>query len=167
MPDTEPFAIRFLEALATYLSTEVQEGSEYFNTIGPGAVFIGRPEFDDNDPSTMLSILEVPIPDPQMRTPEWAPVTAGPWEIFIQGFTRQDPDRSATFRLKPAYRLQNDIRVALLKLKPARGAAGREPVLGFPEVDGLDLQRGVVRPHEQYSDLCYFWTPLTIHLVNA
>jgi hypothetical protein len=174
MPTEDPIQVRILTALQEYLETEIVEGDEYFFTLA-GQVHIGRMEFDDGDGLPLVSILEVPLPGEQWEIPRGAAVTAGPWEMFVQGWTREEDkgtQRTDRFNTVNAYRLKQDITRALLKLKnrldphPSTG----EPlgyVLGFKEIDNILVQRGTVRPDEERSGVCTFWTPLTLDLVGA
>lgn len=174
MPAQEPIHIRMLSELQTYLETEIVAGDEYWFTLA-GQVHIGRMEFDDGDGLPLVSILEVPLPGEQMEVPRGANITAGPWEMFIQGWTLEEENgtsRTDRFNTKNAYRLKADVTKALLKLKnkldphPSTG----EPlgyVLGFKEIENILVQRGTVRPDEERSGVCTFWTPLTLDLVGA
>ena len=174
MPTEEPIQARMLTALQTYLETEVVEGDDYFFTLA-GKVHVGRMEFDDSDGLPLVSILEVPLPGEQSEIPRGAAVLAGPWEMFIQGWTLEEENgtlRTDRFNSLNAYRLKQDVTKALLKLKnvldphPSTG----EPlgyVLGFREIENIRIQRGTVRPDDERSGVCTFWAPLTLDLVGA
>lgn len=174
MPAQEPIHILMLSELQSYLETEIVAGDEYWFTLA-GQVHIGRMEFDESDGLPLVSILEVPLPGEQTKVPRGANITAGPWEMFIQGWTLEEDNgtnRTDRFNTKNAYRLKQDVTKALLKLKnlldphPSTG----EPlgyVLGFKEIDDIIVHRGTVRPDEERSGVCTFWTPLTLDLVGA
>lgn len=164
MPDT-PIQISVLEAIQDRLES-ITKGDEYHFTL-KDRVFVGRPVFDENDPIPMISILEVPLPPEQRMVPKGSNLVSGKWELFIQGWVKEE-DRNSKFLTKQAYCLKQDVQRALLRERKNFDRVGvADPLFGCREIQDFHLDRGVVRPDEERSTTAFFWMPLTIDLATG
>jgi hypothetical protein len=156
----DPFKLRVLKALTAGLK-EITPDNGYVNDVSQ-AVFRGRLVFGDKDPLPMLSILEVPIPLEQMRSPETSTLSAGDWELMVQGFV-QDDYKNPT---DPAHVLLADVtqRLSLMRREAMQG----DDILGFKgAISDMVIGRGVVRPPDaEVSAKAYFWLSLTLKVVE-
>ena len=164
---TAPLQITILEAIRAALG-EIVAGPEYHFTIPAANVFIGRAQFDDSDPLPLISILEVPIPPEQLELSRGGPnVLAGRWELFVQGFIKDGP-KASRFLTQDAYRLKQDVLTRLLKEREKLDVVGQpEGLFGVRNIEDINVGRGVVRPDDERSGVCFFWTPLTINLIGG
>lgn len=155
----EPFRVRVLDALAAEIAT-IRDADGYWNNLFPVNVTWGRAIFGDRDPHPMISILEVPVPLDQKRTPPDGPYSSGPWELLVQGFAEDDK----FFPTRTAHRLMSDVK---RKLAIARRKTADYDLLGMRgQVTGLTIGAGVVRPPDEVSASAYFWLNLTLDLVE-
>lgn len=163
----EPIQMTILKAIRTSLGGIVA-GAQYFNTITENQVYIGRAQFDDSDPLPLISILEVPIPPEQMPMSRGgAVILAGKWELFVQGFVK-DGAKSERFLTQAAYELKQDVVTRLLEERRKLDVVGQpQGLFGVRNIEDIQVGRGVVRPDDERSGVCFFWTPLTINLVGG
>jgi hypothetical protein len=163
---TEPVQITILENIRTAL-TEIVAGADYFNTLTADQVHVGRAKFDETDTLPFVSILEAPIPPEQMKTSKGGAILAGKWELFVQGFVK-DGAKSEKFLTKDAYRLKQDVVTRLLQEREKLNVVGMpQKLFDVGNIEDIDVGRGVVRPDDERSGVCFFWTPLTINLVGG
>lgn len=167
-----PDELIILERLRTLLEETVIEGADngfggtFFNTI-QDCVYVGRPVFDDNDPVPLISILEVPLPDKQIKPPSRSGLgnLAGPWDLVVQGWAKNDRDPEDRIYNRETYCLRQDVHCALAQeRRKLDRAINREPLFGIPRIKDFYWERGVVRPDDERSDTSFFWFPLTIEL---
>jgi hypothetical protein len=151
----DPIRLRVLKGLSAALG-EISIAAGYKHDMAD-RVFRGRLMFGESDPIPMISILEVPIPPEQIRSPTDAPVAAGRWELTVQGWSNEDRENPTD----PAHLLLADMRkrLALAKKQVTDGAA-----FGITEITNLDIGPGVVRPPDETSSHAYCWLLLTITL---
>lgn len=128
------------------------------------AVFRGRTIFGDNDPETMLSLLEVPIPLDQAPAPGDSEFSNGVWELMLQGFTPDDHENPTD----PAHYFMADVKKVLAQEK--KKAYADEPedgIFGLGNfITGLRIGAGVVRPPDEISAKAYFWLTVELDLVE-
>jgi hypothetical protein len=124
-----------------------------------GRVYRGRVIFGERDPIPMLSILEVPLPLQQIVSPRDATVSAGGWDLMVQGFVEDDSKNPTD----PAHRLLADVKKRLVAEK-RRVTEGQ--VLGLTEISNMRIGPGVVRPPDEVSAKAYFWLSLVLEMVE-
>ena len=88
---SDPIRLRILKTLCELIATEVSTQKGCVNDL-TDAVFRGRDRFVDDDPCPMVSILEAPKQDVGATPPGDSAHYLGPWDLFIQGFVRDDRD---------------------------------------------------------------------------
>lgn len=127
-------------------------------------VFRGRSIFGSNDPLPALSILESPIPLDQLVSPADATVSAGPWELVIQGFFEDDKDNPCD----RAYVGLADVkRYLALERKKANANRAEDAIFGLGRVViGMNIGQGVVRPPDEISAKAYFWLTLALDIAE-
>lgn len=133
------------------------------------AVFRGRALFGDNDPDTMLSIIEAPRPDPGASFGGGDEVRLESWSLLVQGWTKQDPVNP----VDPLYALLVEVegRLAQIVARDSMGQPAYPDVFFLPDADGrpqitsLQVQPPVVRPpsSEPVAKAC-FYLPLRVGL---
>lgn len=171
----DSYRLTVLKRLTALLSTTVitpVAGITLPNTLN-GLVFRGRAVFGDNDPPTMLSILESPRAgngsfgaDGQTRTEEWT--------LLVQGWCPEDKTNPSD----PIYSLLDDVervldRVTRLSRETGYPKYPSDFMLGSA-VDGdgklittFRVQPGVVRPPaEKISSRCFFYIPVQVGLAR-
>lgn len=158
---TEPRRLRILKAM-TVAFQEITPSNGYFSDLGsPGQVSRGRSIFGENDPLPMVSLLEPPLPPDRFPDPDESPVTAGRWDMVVQGFVQDDKDNPTD----PAHYLCADLlqRLALEKQKET----GPPYAFGFKQIRRLIIGPPVVRPPDNVvSARAYCWISLTIDLAE-
>jgi hypothetical protein len=133
-----------------------------------GAVFRGRSRFGENDPPTMLSILESPKPDFPLFAGENNAVRHEQWNLLLQGWAKEESDVPSSHPTDQTYRLIADVENQLRRLTATTdfGSAKYpdEYLLGRM-VSDINFGFGVVRPPtEQVSNKAFFYLPLRIGL---
>lgn len=162
---TDPFRLRVLKALTNCLAS-ITPANGYVHDLGPssrfpnGRVFRGRTMFGEETKVPFVSILEVPLPLDQMPAQEDATVSAGGWDIIIQGFVQDDEENPTD----PAHGLLAEVKKALILQK--KGKRRGEHIFGMREVYDLTVGPGTVRPPDDVSANAYFWMGLVIHMAE-
>lgn len=158
MANDDPFKLYLLKQLTTLIETvSILDG--YKNDLD-GKVFRGRSEFGESDPLPLISILEVPLPPDQLRSPLGSGELAGDYDLIIQGFVPDDPDHPTD----PAHYLMADIQSVLAKAKQEKERDGT--LLGNKRVIEMRVGPGVVRPPDDMSAVAHFWMTLTLNIVQ-
>ena len=158
-----PFRLRVLDGLTDCLAAIAAEEGVYTYTLA-NAVFRGRNLFGDDDPETMVSILEPPIGEDQLTAGEDGTSSTGAWVLHVQGFVKDDHDNPTD----PAHFLMADCKRALIlqRQRVYEKGAGQN-ILGMEgRVTDIKVGSGVVRPPDEVSDKAYFWLPITLGLVE-
>ncbi len=171
-PEVPPFKLLLLTAL-----TDTLKKVPALVDFDPGdgtmmqRVFRGRPWFGDNDPDTMVSVLEGTEPSADVFEPQPDNTTGEyDWTILVQGFVKDDPIHPTD----PAYYLMRAVRRVLAaekrRLKPGRHTVDPFGASTFsPQGCGLvniSIGPGVVRPADDVSSKAYFWMTLTLRIVE-
>lgn len=131
-----------------------------------GVVFRGRARFGDNDPSTMLSILESPRPAGAQYTDQ-NQARHESWLLLIQGWCPDDKDNPSD----PIYSLLDDVEKQLdkvIRTSPGTGMPKfpNEYMLGG-KITEFQVSPGVVRPPtENVSSRCFFYLPVQVGLAR-
>jgi hypothetical protein len=171
-PDALPLKLRILRTLTETFTTITPENGFVcdLSDFDPGdgvmtkRVYRGRAWFGDNDPETMLSILEGTTPaDEVAEPPVNAVVSEYWWDLLIQGWTPDDKESPTD----PAYLLLRDVRKRLA-LEKTRRIGSTRYILGYPEEQIVDLHfgPGVVRPADDVSDRAWFWLTLSLRIID-
>ncbi len=152
-----PLRLRILDRITTVLSNiSIENG---FAHDLKGKVFRGRMAFGDNDPETMVSILESPMAIQQMRNQHDNDLQAGPWEILIKGFVIDDMKNPTD----PAYMLMADVKKAMAMEKNRRD----KKILGFKNaITTMVIGAGVATPSDETSAKAYFWLTITLDVIE-
>lgn len=158
MATADPFRLHVLKQLTACLQ-EITEANGYAHTM-TDRVFRGRTIFGQETAVPFLSILEVPIPLDQLRMPGDSALSAGPWDLLVQGFVKDDPKNPTD----PAHLLMADVRkrLGMEKTKILDGT-----ILGMKSVTDMTIGPGVVRPPDaDVSSTAYFYLSVTLHLAE-
>lgn len=131
-----------------------------------GVVFRGRARFSDNDPPTMLSILESPRPggaqyggDGEARNEDWL--------LLIQGFCPDDKENPSD----PVYSLLDDVEKRLSRIVAISSGSGMptysEHYMLGRLITRFQMSPGVVRPPtENVSSKSFFYLPVQVGLAR-
>lgn len=141
-----------------------------FNHDLAGCVFRGRTLFGDDDPDTMVSIMEAPRPDPAALYTGGGEARIEGWNLLVQGWAKQDP----VHPVDPLYPLLADVEARLTQIiytAPGTGDPAYPQFYLLPDEDGnpritdLQIQPPVVRPpsSEPVAKAC-FYLPLRVGL---
>lgn len=131
-----------------------------------GVVFRGRARFGDNDPTTMLSILESPRPGGADYAGN-SEARNESWQLLIQGWCPDDKVNPSD----PVYSLLDDVERQLDRIVRSSGGTG------FPKysadymlgnlVSDFRVSPGVVRPPtENVSSKSFFYLPVQVGLAR-
>lgn len=131
------------------------------------AVFRGRSKFGEDDPETMVSILEAPKPDYGITAGELSQQRKEEWNLLLQGWCPDDelnPTDNAHEMMWEVEQLLNKV-VALDK--HGNPKYPNEYLLGR-QIANLAFGPGVVRPPtEGISSRAFFYLPVRISLVTS
>ena len=128
------------------------------------AVFRGRNRFSENDPSTMVSILENPRPD-YGNTVGDKTTRSETWPLMMQGWCPDDPQNPSD----NVYGLLDDVERHLARIIAEDKFTGTptfpaEYMLGNL-ITALEITPGVVRPPtDGISSRSFFYLPLRVGL---
>lgn len=138
-----------------------------------GRVFRGRAVFGDNDPRTMLSILESPRPAGANEI-DHGQARNEQWSLLIQGWTVDDKEHPSD----PVYALADEVERRLDRITRSGRGTG-EPL--YPEhymlgaaldgdgylITGFSKSAPVVRPPTpNVSERCFFYLPVQVGLAR-
>lgn len=151
-----PFRLKVLRALSSSLE-EINPINGYEHDMR-GAVKRGRLTFGPKDPLPMISILEAPIPLEVSRTRGDNVSSAGPWELLIQGFVKDDFDHPSD----PAHHLMAEVKAHLVKEKQRERGHNALSMQG--RIADMYIGQGSVRPPDEVSNKAFFWLTLTLHI---
>lgn len=163
----DPIKLQVLRALTTHL--EGIKGADYHDLDLTGAVFRGRNRYGEDDPSTMISILEAPRPDGGREAGDLGSSRSFEWELLLQGWTDDDPANPSD----PAYLLEDAIIKRLNMLREVHDSrTGMPGNPRYPDVyllgrliTNIDFGYGVVRPPtDNLSSKAYLYFPLKVGL---
>lgn len=138
-----------------------------------GRVFRGRLFFGDDDPKTMISILEAPRQIGSRYTDD-DQAKSGPWSLLIQGWCPEDKANPTD----SVYGLLDDVERRLGRIIALRGSDGRAK---YPEhymlgaslngdgylISGFQMGDSIVRPpQEGVSSKSFFYLPVQVGLAR-
>lgn len=159
-----PIRLEVLKRMSDLLATEINGTNGYVSDIG-GRVYRGRGFFGDETPLPALSILEAPLPLDQVPTARDNTAQAGPWELVVQGWVKDDRENPTD----PAHVLLADVKrcLALERKKTVNWSRPEDGIFGLGrEVTSLYIGPGVVRPPEEISAKAYFWLTITLDIAE-
>lgn len=131
------------------------------------SVFRGRSKFGEDDPETMVSILEAPKPDYGLTSGENGGHRKEEWNLLLQGWCPEDHDNPTD----PAHEMMWAVEQLLNKVIAVDGRSGNpkypaEYMLGN-KITGFAFGPGVVRPAtEGISNRAFFYLPVRVGLVT-
>lgn len=164
MPLDHPARLETLVRMANLLATTINGTNGYVSNV-EGRVYRGRLFFGDETPLPCLSILEAPIPLDQLPSAKDNAALAGPWELVVQGWVKDDRENPTD----PAHVLMADVKRCLAEERK-RGTNWRDPAEGLfglgRVVTALYIGPGVVRPPEEISSRAYFWLTITLDMAE-
>ena len=168
----DSYRLTVLKRLTTLLEGIVPSTEPTWDNM-VGRVFRGRAVFGDNDPRTMLSILESPRPQganaidhDQARTEQWS--------LLIQGWTVDDKANPSD----PVYALADEVETRLDRIT-RQGRGTGMPI--YPEhymlgaaldgdgylITGFTKGAPIVRPPTpNVSERCFFYLPAQVGLAR-
>lgn len=134
-----------------------------YGTSLSGKVYRGRPSFGSSDPSTMLSVMEAPLPveRPSKRPGQAKTVDIAPWDLLVQGWTPDDAQNPTD----PSYALAQAVQFILNRQVENKTKKG-EPLFGIKEISEISIGRPVVRPPDEISSKAYFWLGLSLVFIE-
>lgn len=159
----DPIKLQVLKALTAHL-----EGIEWNGSTLEGCVFRGRNRFGENDPETMLSLLEAPRPDIGRQGGELNQARSYTWDILLQAWTKDDENNPSD----PMYFLQEAIeqRLSMIIATDRHSGMGKFPGvyrLGNL-VHGFGYGPGVIRPPtDNISSKTFLYMPIRIDLADV
>jgi hypothetical protein len=156
---SDPFRLRVLMAITSAIE-EITPANGYTFDL-TGSVFRGRNIFGDDDPVPMICLLEAVDEETQIPSPVSSGMSAGPWDILIQGFVEDDRANPTD----PAHRLMAELKQRLV----AERMRNRPPnIFGMGgRVTDLTIGHGIVRPGgDDISPKAYFWLRITLTIVD-
>lgn len=159
---TNPIRLEIQKRLSDAIQ-EITIANGYLHDLA-GAVWRGRNVFGDETPVPAISILEAPIPIDQLPSAKDNENLAGPWELVIQGWVKDDRQNPTD----PAHILLADVkrRLALERVK-ASAFRDEDGILGLGRsVTALYIGPGVVRPPDEISSKAYFWLTITLDIAE-
>lgn len=160
MANPDPFRLRVLKALTAALQTITPANGYTFDLST--SVFRGRRVFGDNDPIPLVSILEAPVAESPLVSPEGGRQSKISWDLLLQGFVDDDYENPSD----PAHALLAEVKKALIAERRRTKQQGHILGMGSPMVD-LIIGSGVVRPPEEHiSEKAHFWMSVTIVFVE-
>lgn len=159
----DPIKLQILKALTTHL-----EGIEWNDSTLQGCVFRGRNRFGDNDPETMLSLLEAPRPDTGREGGEFSQARSYTWELLLQAWTKDDPENPSD----PMYFLQEVIEQRLGMIIATNSGSGFPTYPGIymlgRTIHGFRYGPGVIRPPtDNISSKTFLYMPIRIDLASV
>lgn len=151
-----PFRLRVLKALTILLEGVNPENG--FRHDLRGKVFRGRIRYGIDDPTTMISILEAPIPQEPIEAKGAKQSSAGMWELLIQGFVDEDRKHPSD----PAHKLMAEVKTALVRSKMTHRGHN---ILGMEgRIYEISIGQGTVRPADEPTSEAFFWLTLTLRI---
>jgi hypothetical protein len=158
MPLSHPFRLHVLRQLTACLK-QITPAGGYVHDLS-NKVYRGRTVFGSETEVPFVSILEVPIPLDQLSAPGDSALSAGGWDLLIQGFVEDDTKNPTD----PAHVLMADVRKRLgIERKRVRDFS----ILGMKEVTDMTIGPGVVRPPDaDISSKAYFYLSVTLNLAE-
>ena len=150
----DPFRLRVLKALSASLE-EVNPTNGYQHDMR-NRVFRGRIIYGPKDPLPMISILEAPIPLETLIARGAQHSSAGPWELLVQGFVKDDFQHPSD----PAHHLMAEVKAQLTKEK--RRDRGHNALGMSGRVAEMLIGQGSVRPPDEATDKAFFWLTVTL-----
>jgi hypothetical protein len=159
---TVPLRLEVLKRMSACLG-EIAIASGYKHDLA-GRVYRGRGLFGDETPIPCLSILEAPIPLDQLPSAKDNPKQAGPWELVVQGWVKDDRQNPTD----PAHVLLADVKKRLaIERKKTDWDQPEQGIFGLGQfVTALYIGPGVVRPPEEISSKAYFWLTITLDIAE-
>jgi hypothetical protein len=164
----DPNRLAVLKALTALLETVVPTAPtiEPALTSMEGLVFRGRNRFGDDDPKTMLSILEAPRPDSSLFTAE-NQARADDWLLLVQGWCPDDKANPSD----AVYFLMDDVENTLDRIIRVSPGTGYPKYPSDYMLGGLitrcQFGPGTVRPPtENISSKSFFYLPVRVGLAR-
>lgn len=166
----DSYRLKVLKRLTTHLETIAIADDYNFDLAGK--VFRGREFFGDQDPKTMISILEQPRPTTGIYAGENDSERLESWPLLIHGWTVDDKVNPTD----PLYQLMDDVEKCLARITATLKGSGYpkypdEYMLksdGEQLITGLTVSPGIVRPSSpNVSQFAFFYLPLYVGLVRS
>ena len=166
----DSYRLRVLKRLTAQLETISVDANYNFDL--EGKVFRGREVFGDQDPKTMISILEQPRVATGIYAGENDSDRLENWALLIHGWTTDDK----TNPTDPLYQLMDDVEKCLARVKATLKGSGYpkypdEYMLmddGEQLITDLTVSPGIVRPSSpNVSQFAFFYLPIYVGLVRS
>lgn len=137
-----------------------------YNYTLTGNVFRGRSRFGEDDPETMVSILEAPRPGGSTYTAE-GEARADEWLLLFQGWCPDDKTNPSD----PVYGLLDDVEKRLDRVMAISPGTGYPRFTEHYRLGGLiatmQVGQGVVRPPtENISSKSFFYLPVQVGIAR-
>jgi len=158
----DPLRLRIQKGLTTALE-EITPANGY-NFDLSGKVFRGRMLFGENDPDTMVSMLEPPEPPETENAPASVHKAISVWMLLIQGTVPEDFNNPTD----GAYLLLADVvrRIAIERAKLGGNLLEDPFGVSANELVGVEIDQGIVRPAERPVKRAFFWLPVKFRIVE-
>lgn len=160
---TNPIRLEVLRRMSALLADTLDGTNGYVSNID-GRVYRGRAFYGEETPLPALSILEAPIPLDQVPSPRDNTSQAGPWELVVQGWVKDDRENPTD----PAHVLMADVKRCLaIERKKMSWGSPDQGIFGLGRhVTAMYIGPGVVRPPEEISAKAYFWLTITLDIAE-
>ena len=163
----DSYRLKALKALTAHLKliVHVDGVADYGGFDLSNSVFRGRTVYGDDDPKTMVSILEAPRPDVGQTVGTNGEGRVEQWQLLVQGWCPDDLDNPTD----PLYQMMQVVEMQLQKIIDTNSSTG-EPkypatyMLGNT-ITSFSFGPGVVRPPtEGVSARSFFYLPVRVGL---
>lgn len=163
----DSYRLKALKALTNHLKLiqHVEGVADYGGFDLAEAVFRGRTVYGEDDPKTMVSILEAPRPDVGQTVGANGEGRVEQWQLLVQGWCPDDADNPTD----PLYQMMQVVEMQLQKVIDTNPNTGtpKYPTMYMlgNTVTSMSFGPGVVRPPtEGVSSKAFFYLPVRVGL---
>ncbi len=163
----DSYRLKALKALTAHLKliVHVEGVADYGGFDLSNSVFRGRTVYGDDDPKTMVSILEAPRPDIGQTVGTNGEGRVEQWQLLVQGWCPDDLDNPTD----PLYQMMQVVEMQLQKIittNPSTGDAVYPAMYMLGNtITSFSFGPGVVRPPtEGVSARSFFYLPVRVGL---
>ena len=163
----DSYRLKALKALTAHLKliVHVEGVDDYAGFDLSNSVFRGRTVYGDDDPKTMVSILEAPRPDVGQTVGANGEGRAEQWQLLVQGWCPDDVDNPTD----PLYQMMQVVEMQMQKIIATNSLSGAPQ---YPDmymlgrtITSFSFGPGVVRPPtEGVSSKAFFYLPVRLGL---
>lgn len=157
----DPKRLIVLKEICAHLAADVRIANGYQHDLSAAQVSRGRTVFSEREPLPALSLLEAPnVEVVASRSSANLALQTEQWILLLQGWAVDDPANPTD----PVHYLLADCKKSLAKIIDPRQRHASFLLGG--KITSLTFEPGVVRPADEVSSRAYFWTRITVGLVE-